>query len=401
MKALYFLRKDLRLLDNQAIKILIDEKLEGILLFVEDPRDPLNASRGQSARNYFLSLMEDEVGDVIHYEKGRVETIVSEYLVKYDIKILIYQRQFEPWEVIVQEILLDLEVKTIIIDDFLLCSPKGAYKKDGSIYRVFKPFYENWIRIIKPYAYEYRLDGLNLIKLNDTQLPKTEEDIDLVFNIDFFNDKIRGYREFHDYPAEDFTSKSSMWINHGAISIRNIFSLSSGEDAYIRQLAWRDYYTIWLFENPRCVSENFKNMSIDWSDEMWRYEAWMKGETGYDLVDAAMHQLNSEGWINGRLRMLCASFLIKDLQVDWRLGERYFYEKLLDADLALNVGNWQWVAGTGAIAQPYFRVLSPDRHQIRFDREKRYINKYLVKSIEPIVDHHLARKLFIQKYRKD
>ena len=401
MKVLYLLRKDLRIYDNYAIQLLIEGNFEGIILYVDDPRDPIQTSIAKNYRMHFLNMMNDALGGLIHFECGLTESVISQYIKEYKIESIVYQRQFEPWEVSIEKEMDLLEIKVIEFDDFLMVAPERGLKKDQTIYRVFRPYYEKWLQNLREYSLEYDIKSLNLLKVKETEWPKIDEKIHLYDVEDFFENRLIHYDEKRNFPSGLNTSNVSIWLNNGAISIRHILELAQFNDAYLRQLAWRDYYCQWAYYFPKVLNYNFRKIKIDWNTDMKYFQLWKSGMTGYDLVDAAMRQLNAEGWINGRLRMICASFLIKDLHMDWKLGESYFYEKLIDADKMLNVGNWQWVAGTGALRQPYFRVINPTIQLDKYDKKRSYVNQYLSEQQTPIIDHRIQKEIFIQKYKKD
>jgi deoxyribodipyrimidine photo-lyase len=224
----------------------------------------------------------------------------------------------------------------------------------------------------------------------------------------------------------------------GQISIRKVYRIveeaeySSGKEAFIRELAWRDFFNMLYHFNPKQKEEplNDKFKSLNWVNDKDQIDAWMKGKTGFPIVDAAMRQLNSEGFIHNRLRMIAASFLVKDLLVDWRIGERYFANKLIDYDSSSNIGNWQWIASVGVDSIPYFRIFNPISQSIKFDQEGVFIRKY-VKELadlpypyihqpykykdkikkeygldlnkvykEPIIDHNIQRQKAIEMFKK-
>lgn len=401
MTILYLVRKDLRTDDNLILNYISNTGSDSILLYVDDPRDPLKNSTSCLYRNHFLNSFNTNCNNNLNYEKGLTEEIVKNYINTYTINELIFQRQFEPWEVEIEKNLHALSIKTTVIQDFLLLAPENCLNKSNQLYKVFSPYYKTWCNKL-PYIHEctYNLKTISFLKVSKHKLDDLpQKTLDLNYK-DFFDTKIELYEAYRDYPAKVYTSKVSMLLNFGLVSARRIYLHGCQSKAFIRQLAWREYYTHWLYYNPFVLTDNYKNFKIDWSYDQSLFEAWKKGETGYDLVDAAMKQLNSEGWIHGRLRMITASFLVKDLQIDWRLGEAYFYDKLIDADKALNVGNWQWIAGTGAIIQPYFRILSPDRQIKRFDEHHDYISRYITVSSPKIIEHNIEKERFIQLYKK-
>jgi deoxyribodipyrimidine photo-lyase len=218
---------------------------------------------------------------------------------------------------------------------------------------------------------------------------------------------ITEYHKYRDLPAADKTSYLSPHLRFGTVSIRDLVKLSDAQNqVFLSELIWREFFMQILFHYPKVVTESFKTKydNIRWRNDKKEYERWCNGETGYPVVDAGMRQLNETGYMHNRVRMITAGFLCKHLLIDWRWGEAFFAGKLLDYELSSNNGNWQWAAGTGCDAAPYFRVFNPYTQQGRFDPDKNYIIKWVPeygKSTypEPIVDHDFARKRALETYK--
>ena len=231
------------------------------------------------------------------------------------------------------------------------------------------------------------------------------------------NDKIiQNYIETRDYPSVLGTSRISLHLRFGTVSIRELVwqSIAVNGDQpdgragkYLNELIWRDFYMMILFHFPKVVTTSFneKYDKIKWRNNEQEYKAWCEGKTGYPIVDAGMRELNTTGFMHNRVRMIVASFLTKHLLIDWRLGEAYFAKKLLDYDLSANNGGWQWAAGTGVDAAPYFRVFNPRLQTEKFDKELKYIRKWIpeLDSFEypnPIVEHTFARDRCLATYKE-
>lgn len=308
-------------------------------------------------------------------------------------------------------------------DDYAVPMEK-IKKDDGSVYKVFTPYYKKWrshidYDFLSPAIPEWQgiktyinVDNKNTIwpairnkvlaQRNEYTL-KREADYQKQW-ADFLSNKIERYEVDRDYPGIEGTSQMSLAINNGIISyrqlVREAFLHPNGE-AFLRQLAWRQFYQSILVNFPEVETEAFRKeyRRLTWPNDPDLFQKWKDGETGFPIVDAAMKQLRTEGVMHNRLRMISASLLVKQLGVDWRLGEAYFYEMLRDGDLALNNGGWQWCASTGTDAQPYFRIFNPIRQAQRYDPENQYINRWVKTLVPPCVNLKLMSEWTIQNYK--
>jgi deoxyribodipyrimidine photo-lyase len=310
----------------------------------------------------------------------------------------------------------------------------------GDPYRVFSAFYRSWSgRLVGPY--DQGRGGATIADNPGSPLPSVDEspiiegESAAQERLSRFLTRIDRYDIDRDFPGIDATSRLSIDLKYGWIGPRDVVAAAAGDSkgrkAFVRQLAWRDFYANVLDAIPDTVNREMRpNLrDIVWRDDSDGFAAWQSGQTGYPLVDAGMRQLRGEGWMHNRVRLVAASFLVKDLLIDWRRGERHFRRMLLDGDVAQNVGNWQWVAGTGTDASPYFRVFNPVTQSRRFDPDGTYIRHWvpelrdvpsaLVHSPwtagplelaahgvslgenypEPIVDHAMARERAMGAYR--
>jgi deoxyribodipyrimidine photo-lyase len=220
---------------------------------------------------------------------------------------------------------------------------------------------------------------------------------------------VKKYGDQRDFPAASGTSKLGVHLRFGTVSIRQIAKRCMGlSETFINELIWRDFYQMILWHFPQVgKGKAFKPAyeNIEWRIDDGEFEKWCNGETGYPIVDAGMRELNATGFMHNRVRMITASFLTKHLLLDWRLGEAYFAEKLLDFDLAANNGGWQWAAGSGCDAAPYFRIFNPYLQTKKFDPELKYVSKWVPEVNElsypkPIVEHEFARKRCLEVYKK-
>jgi deoxyribodipyrimidine photo-lyase len=224
---------------------------------------------------------------------------------------------------------------------------------------------------------------------------------------DFPVNIIQNYNDTRDIPAIKGTSKLSLHLRFGTISVRALAkqALTSNE-TYLNELIWRDFYQMIIFHFPHSVKNSFKKQydAIQWEYNETQFNAWCEGKTGYPLVDAGMRELNATGFMHNRVRMVVASFLTKHLLIDWRIGEAYFAEKLLDFELASNIGGWQWASGSGCDAAPYFRVFNPTSQQEKFDKQFTYIKKWVpefgtANYPAPIIEHKFARERVLNRYK--
>jgi deoxyribodipyrimidine photo-lyase len=289
-------------------------------------------------------------------------------------------------------------------------------KDDGKPYTVFTPYSNKWkTKITTFYLNQYPTEKYfsHLLKFEADHFPSLEEigfkrtDLE-VPSSDFELNIIRNYHDTRDIPSIHGTSRLSVHLRFGTISIRKLARMASEtNEKFLNELIWRDFYMMILWHFPHVVDGAFKPAydRIEWEQNEQHFDAWCKGETGYPIVDAGMRQLNETGWMHNRVRMVVASFLTKHLLLDWRWGEAYFAQKLLDFELSSNNGGWQWAAGSGCDAAPYFRVFNPELQTQKFDPQLKYIQQWVPDFQEltyprPIVEHKIARDRAIQRYQK-
>jgi deoxyribodipyrimidine photo-lyase len=290
-------------------------------------------------------------------------------------------------------------------------------KDDGDPYRVFTPYMNKWKSVctdfhLKPYPTEKYFGNLHQVDIPQQLLSlksmgfKEEQKVDFPPR-EVDQQRIKEYHEKRDIPGIQGTTRMSLHLRFGTVSIRELARKAKKNEKYFNELIWRDFYQMIIHHFPESSTKSFKEKydNIPWENIEDHFKAWCEGRTGYPIVDAGMRQLNETGFMHNRIRMVVASFLTKHLLIDWRWGEAYFAEKLLDYELASNVGGWQWAASSGVDAQPYFRVFNPESQQKKFDKDFKYIKKWVPEFDTeqypaPIVNHKEAREKAISTIKK-
>ena len=379
-------RRDARLLDNPAW-VAATEADDVVAVFVIDPRLYEPASRRRRA--YLVGGLQAldnglaALGGRLRVEHGDPVSVLPRVVSETGARMVHINREVSPFGVARDDAVAS--ATSVVTHDGTYIHPPGSVlTSSGAFYKVFTPYYRQWrdrplppaSKALETGVWDDPGDGLP----EDAQADVGEDAA--LRSLDSFLRRIDTYETARDRLDQDATSRLSIAIKHGWLSVAEIARRASetrGADEFVRQLAWRDFFAQSLAANPDSVGQSLRSeyRSIRWSSEKSHLKAWQEGRTGYPLVDAGMRQLLDEGWMPNRVRMITASFLVKDLLIDWREGERWFRLQLLDADVAQNVGNWQWVAGTGYDAAPYFRVLNPVSQSRRHDPSGRYIRRWI------------------------
>jgi deoxyribodipyrimidine photo-lyase len=313
-------------------------------------------------------------------------------------------------------LLKNLGISFHTFKDQVIFEKNEVLKDDGKPYTVFTPYSRKW----KGFLNEFYLSAYSCKKYFSNFFKQAIKEIPSLASMNFIPsrkkfpgntwqvDIIKAYKEQRDFPATEGTSRLSVHLRFGTISIRNLTS-DAGKlsETFLNELIWRDFYQMILWHFPHVMSRSFKPEydKIQWRNNEKEFTAWCEGNTGYPIVDAGMRELNTTGFMHNRVRMIVASFLTKHLLIDWRWGEVYFAKKLLDYDLAANNGGWQWAAGCGCDAAPYFRIFNPYLQTKKFDPELKYIRKWVpgfeeLNYPQPIVNHEFARKRCLDVYIK-
>ncbi|MGF2412929.1 MAG: cryptochrome/photolyase family protein, partial [Ferruginibacter sp.] len=352
---------------------------------------------------------------------GKPEKVFEELITKYNIANVFTNNDYEPYALErdnnVKRILEKNKIAFITYKDHVIFEKLEVAKEDGKPYTIFTPYSKKWKTTLQQ----------NEIKINNCQqyfnnfLPQTPSKILSLKEIGFEKSKqkfplnyvetdlIKNYKAQRDIPSIEGTSHLGLHLRFGTISIRQLAKRSENHsETFMNELIWRDFYQMILYNFSYVgKSKSFKPAydKIVWRNSEEDFVAWCNGKTGYPIVDAGMNELNTTGFMHNRVRMIVASFLCKHLLLDWRLGEAYFAEKLLDFDFAANNGGWQWAAGSGCDAAPYFRIFNPYLQTKRFDSDLKYIKKWVPNFQEfsypkPIVEHSFARDRCLKIYKE-
>ena len=423
--SIFWFRRDLRLEDNTGLSEALQSGYQVIPIFIFDA-DILDQLEDKNDRrvDYIHQALEKinaelkESGSRLQTYYGKPLDIFKKIITEYKIKSVYCNRDYEP-----AAIKRDTEVKEFLqaenihffdYKDQVIFEKNEVTKDNNEPYTVYTPYSRKWknnfnaeqisVAAVKNENF-YQSVFKNILSLKEIGFEKT----DLQFKVPTLEPVIIDhYDKNRDFPSLDATTHLGIALRFGTISIRTCvkFALKHNE-TWLNELIWREFFMQILFHFPKVVKKCFKEKyeHIPWRNNEEEFEKWCNGTTGYPIVDAGMRQLNQTGQMHNRVRMIVASFLTKHLLIDWRWGEAYFAKKLLDYDLSANNGNWQWAAGCGCDAAPYFRVFNPDEQTKKFDKDLKYIKKWnpeCEKSIfeERMVDHAFARNRALEAYKK-
>lgn len=424
---LFWFRRDLRLHDNAALYFALKKHSDVQPIFIFDTSILDKLDNASDARVTFIHDTVSEIktelqvlySDLKVYH-GKPLDIITKLIANKNITHIYANRDYEPTTIARDKEILNFlssqNIEFVLKKDHVIFDRNEVLKKDGKPYTVFTPYSKIWKAKLNTFYTQSYPTELYFSNLKRTA-PESLISLELMnfkpasINVPEYNlskDLIANYKENRDFPALAATSKISIQLRFGTLSIRKMVQLALKHgDTWLNELIWRDFYQSILYHFPHTVDQSFKPKYdfIPWSNNEDHFDKWCKGETGYPIVDAGMRELNATGFMHNRVRMITASFLTKHLLIDWRWGERYFAEKLLDFDLASNVGGWQWAASSGCDAAPYFRIFNPYLQTERFDKNETYIKRWVpeyqsTKYPKPIVEHKAARQLAIDTYKK-
>jgi deoxyribodipyrimidine photo-lyase len=421
--SVFWFRRDLRLNDNKGLWHALTSGKKVLPLFIFD-EDILHSLPKDDARVTFIhqllenmhSILSDN-GSGLLVKHGKPIEVWKNLINDYSIEQVFCNEDYEPYGINrdkeIQSLLQKNNIAFHSFQDHVIMHPNEVLKDDGTPFKVYTPYSKKWKNILtsehlKHYPSENLLDNFYkqntpFISLNEIGFKQSSISV-LPYTIS----SLTHYKELRDYPAVEATSNVSPHLRFGSVSIRELYkNTQKKSEHYGNELIWREFFMQIMYHYPNVVHQSFneKYDRIQWRNNEEEFERWCKGETGFPIVDAGMRELNATGYMHNRVRMIVASFLCKDLLIDWRWGEAYFAEKLLDFELSSNNGNWQWAAGTGCDAAPYFRVFNPKMQQEKFDPQGEYIKKWVTNLNEldypkPMVDHSFARDRALKAYKE-
>ncbi len=422
---IHWFRRDLRLADNAALYHALKSKLPVLTVFIFDKA--------------ILDQLENRLDQRVIFIHQQLE-LLNQELQKYGSSLLVkYGDATECWKELIQE----LNVQTVFVNhdyepyakardariadelssngiafntfkDQVIFEKDEVTKDDGNPYTIFTPYSKKWMAKLNDFylsSYPNNKYFNNFLQTKFTKIISLKEmnfsDDAIEFPPILFSDEIlKQYADRRDIPSVRGTSRISIHLRFGTVSIRELARHSKEISfKWLNELIWRDFYMCILWQFPHVVSGAFKPAynKIKWNNNEQEFKRWCNGETGYPIVDAGMRELNATGFMHNRVRMITASFLVKHLLIDWRWGEAYFAYKLLDFELSSNNGGWQWAASSGCDAAPYFRIFNPTEQTKKFDPDFKYIKKWVPEFQEfnypqPIVDHKFARERALSTY---
>ncbi|MBC7937824.1 MAG: deoxyribodipyrimidine photo-lyase [Rhizobacter sp.] len=421
-------RRDLRLKDNAALYHALKGEHPVLPVFIFDKNILDKLDDKSDARVQFIhdTLNELQVyllqkGATFHVLYNSPEAAFKTLCSQYEISKVFINHDYEPYarerDEQITSLLKEKNIDLLSFKDQVIFEKDEVIKDDGKPYTVFTPYSRKWKAkledfYLKPYPTQRYIK--NLVRLSPVEIPSLKK-MGFTATAIRFPPKdaeaalIKHYGDTRNFPGIQGTSRLSIHLRFGTISIRTLAAKAQGlSTTYLNELIWRDFYQaiLWHFSQVG-KGKSFKPAydKIEWRFNESEFEKWCQGQTGYPIVDAGMRELNETGFMHNRVRMIVASFLCKHLLLDWRLGEAYFAQKLLDYDLAANNGGWQWAAGSGCDAAPYFRIFNPYLQTKKFDPEFKYIRKWVpefegLNYPPPIVNHEMARERCLKTYAK-
>lgn len=424
----FWFRRDLRLDDNAGLYHALKGEHPVLPFFIFDREILDDLKDKDDARLTFImnaledinnQLHEHQSGLLAYYDKP--EHAWQKLLKAYEVKTVYTNHDYEPYakerDSHIEKLLKKAGADFKTFKDQVIFEKQEVVKDDGKPYTVFTPYKNKWLQKLKPFylkPYPTHKYFKQLLHFKAPALPTLKEmgfeKSSLELPDKKYKDIIADYGEKRDTPAIKGTSHIGPHLRFGTLSIRQCAADAhkAHDKTWLNELIWREFYSMILYHFPQTMDHAFRPEydRIKWLNDEKQFKAWCEGKTGFPLVDAGMRELNATGFMHNRVRMVTASFLSKDLLIDWRWGERYFARKLLDYEMASNVGGWQWAAGSGTDAAPYFRIFNPDSQAKKFDPKLQYIKKWVPeyadfsKYPKPIVDHAFARERCLKAFKE-
>ncbi|GGB65824.1 deoxyribodipyrimidine photo-lyase [Flavobacterium suaedae] len=423
---IFWFRRDLRIEDNTGLYNALTSEEEVLPIFIFDKNILEDLPKNDHRITFIHSLLNDINTELKKHKRSLAvfydepEKVFKKLIKEHDVKAVFINHDYEPYakkrDTKIKELLEDEGIYFHTYKDQVIFEKDEVVKDDGKPYVVYTPYMKKWrekltdsdIRQHNPEnkLIELATHSYPFLSLDDIGFKEAElKPIDYKVTPTLIDD----YEDTRNFPAkENGTSHLSPYLRFGAVSVREMVkkALESKNDTFLTELIWREFFMQILWHFPDTVTKSFREKydNIKWRNNKKEFEAWCNGKTGYPMVDAGMRELNQTGYMHNRVRMVVASFLCKHLLIDWRWGEAYFAEKLFDYEQSSNVGNWQWAAGSGVDAAPYFRIFNPTEQVKKFDKDLQYIKKWVPEFEEPdyspIVDHKEARERALKVYKE-
>lgn len=424
---IFWFRRDLRIGDNTGLYKALKERGNVLPLFIFDTEildklDDKNDRRVSFIHDELQKMKEEfeKSGSSLLVKYGKPAVVFENLLEAFEIAAVYANHDYEPYALQRDEqvghLLKSKGVDFRTFKDQVIFEKAEVTKDDGLPYTVFTPYSRKWLACLTQADFSgspsetlmdklFKTKPFGDFKLSDAGFGREEFKFpDKKVNKDILNN----YRNTRDIPSIEGTSRMSVHLRFGTISIRRLAQIAhESNKAFLNELIWREFYMMILWHFPQVVDQAFKPKydRIHWVNDEEQFMAWCEGKTGYPIVDAGMRQLNQTGFMHNRVRMITASFLTKHLLIDWRWGEAYFAKKLLDFELSSNNGGWQWAASSGCDAAPYFRVFNPALQTQKFDPKLLYVKRWVPEFQElnyprPIVEHKFARERVLREYKR-
>jgi deoxyribodipyrimidine photo-lyase len=420
---IFWFRRDLRTEDNMALNRALSSDLPVLPVFIFDTNITDELPADDPRVGFIHERLSDinknlrKSGSSLYVLKGDPEEKWKELVASFDVNAVYINKDYEPYDTMrdkeIEELLKKSGIRLFRFKDQVIFEEEEILKPDDKPYTIFTPYKNRWLKVLNE-----NISVINPVKVKESNnffqcsyaFPALQEAGFRRSSIrvrPFDLSVIPDYHIYRNIPSADKTSYLSPHLRFGTVSIRNIVKTALIQNmSFLSELVWREFFMQILFHYPNVITDNFRPVydDIRWRNDEKEFQRWCSGETGYPIVDAGMRQLNLTGYMHNRVRMITAGFLCKHLLIDWRRGETYFAQKLLDYELSSNNGNWQWAAGTGCDAAPYFRIFNPMAQQKKFDPGKEYIRKWIDNSDLPgypekMVDHEFARQRALTVYK--